>query len=210
MSKVDEALSRITAARTEQAVGGVSATWLAAAFRMDRTAVIRRLVNCPTLPARGKSTQKLYDIATAARYLVPSAMTAEEFIRVASKVDLPPTLQAQFWDAMLKRQKYEEQAGALWPTSRIRTVLGDTFQAMKFSMQLWVDAMEREIEVTPRQREILVRMVDSLQKEIYDTLVKRASENETGPQIADLPALVGRAVDAETVSDEDEDDFAQI
>jgi hypothetical protein len=187
--------------------GAVTATTLAQMFRMDRNLVTRRLTNCPSVPSPDSRANRLYDIATAARYLVTPILTPEEFVRVASKVDLPPTLQAQFWDAMLKRQRYEEQAGALWPTNRVRDVLGNTFQTIKFTMQLWVDTIEREQAVAPQQRDALIRLVDSLQRDIYEALLSNAEKNATGPQLADLPAATGEVA---TVQDDDADGYDQI
>lgn len=187
--------------------GAVTATTLAQMFRLDRNLVARRLTNCPSVPSPDSRANRLYDIATAARYLVTPILTPEEFVKVASRVDLPPTLQAQFWDAMLKRQRYEEQAGALWPTDRVRGVLGNTFQTIKFTMQLWVDTIEREQAVTPQQRGLLVRLVDSLQRDIYEALLADAEKNASGPQLADLPAATGEIV---KVQEDDSDGYDQI
>jgi hypothetical protein len=186
--------------------GAVTATTLAQMFRMDRNVVIRRLANCPSVPSPDSRAHRLYDIATAARYLVTPILTPEEFVKIASRVELPPSLQAQFWDAMLKRQRYEENAGSLWPTSRVREVLANTFQTMKFTMQLWVDTIEREQSVTPQQREALIRLVDSLQRDIYEALLSQAEKNATGPQLADLPAVIGEAAQVE----DDDDGYDQI
>lgn len=170
---------------------GVSITWLSTVFRIDRLTAQKRLLHCPILRVAGDDRTKLYDVATAASYLVTPNMSSEEFLRVLTRNDLPSSLQVQFWDAMLKRQTWEERAGQLWPTGRVMDVLGATFQTMKFTMQLWVETLEREAEVTPAQREAITRMVDALQQEIYAGLVERATEGQSGPLAADLPALLG-------------------
>lgn len=170
---------------------GVSISWLCTVFRVDRRTAQLRLAKCPTMRVAGDRRVTLYDVATAAPYLVTPNLTSEEFLRVLNRTDLPNGLQVQFWDAMLKRQKWEENAGQLWPTGRVLDVLGQTFQTMKFAMQLWVETLEREAEVTPEQRAALTRMVDALQQEIYSGLVERAKEGQTGPLLADIPNLLG-------------------
>jgi hypothetical protein len=122
----------------------------------------------------------------AAKYLVEPKFSVEDFMRLAKRADLPATLQQQFWDAMLKRQQYEARANDLWPTERVREVLRDTFQTIKFTMQLWADTLSRETTVTQEQREAIIRLVDALQNEIYEALVLRVSQKRSGPQISDL------------------------
>tara|TARA_Y100000593_G_scaffold83521_2_gene157521 strand:- start:24108 stop:24791 length:684 start_codon:yes stop_codon:yes gene_type:complete len=173
---------------------GVSVAWLAHVFRMDKQAVQRKLGNCPvkTQRRRGdKMTTTLYDLATAAPFLVTPAFSTTEYMRAVRRGDLPPALQQAVWDALLKRQKWEENAGQLWRTSAIREVLGSTFQTIKFTMQLWVDTLEKTTEVTPAQRKALIEMVDALQSDLYDSLVRNMEENQTGPQLEEMGELVG-------------------
>lgn len=177
--------------RVKDVPHGVTITWLSTVFRIDRLTAQKRLLHCPILRVSGDDRTKLYDVATAAAYLVTPNMSSEEFLRVLTRNDLPSGLQVQFWDAMLKRQTWEERAGQLWPTGRVLDVLGQTFQTMKFTMQLWVETLEREAEVTPAQRASITRMVDALQQEIYSGLVERAKEGQSGPLMADLPSLLG-------------------
>jgi hypothetical protein len=195
--------------RIDERTGVVSINWLSAVFRMDTKAVVKRLSSCPpikALPADGR-TGRLYDLATAARYLVTPAMDTEDFLKVLNRNDLPPALQTQFWDAMMKRQRWEKEAGQLWPSDRVIAVLSEVFQTLKFTSQLWVDSLEREVEVTGPQRKVLQKLVDSLMQEIHDTLVEKAETGLNGPQKDDLPALMGSP---KNVVIEEDDDFSDV
>lgn len=191
----------------EQVLGGVTASWLAQAFGMDVKDVKRKLAGCPALVEgtdTGRGYQgRLYELKVAAAYLVKPKISATNFLTAVKKAELPATLQQSFWDAMLKRQKYEENAGDLWRTAKIREVLGQTFQQMKFTIQLWADTVEKTTGLTNEQRRILIGMADSLQGDLYAALVRQMDNGTSGPQLAELPSVLGEsAEEAETYEDE--------
>lgn len=174
----------------------VSINWLAQVFRMHPNTVRDRLRDCPakTNKARGGAgVQRTirYDLPTAAAFLVKPKMDTAAYLKAAKKGDLPPALNQTMWDALLKRQKWEENAGDLWRTEAIREVLSGSFQTIKFTMQLWVDTLERQTGVTREQRELLTGMVDALQGEIYESLVDNAANSQTGPQLTELETVIG-------------------
>lgn len=175
---------------------GVTVAWLAQVFEMTTAEVKTKLRLCPpkTVRRRGdKMLSTFYDIKEAAAYLVTPAFSTAEYLRAVKRGALPPALQQQIWDALLKRQKWEENAGQLWRTEKVREVLGGTFQTIKFTIQLWADTLERETELTADQRAAVIRMADGLQSEIYDALVRQAAESSTGSQIDEMPEHVGES-----------------
>ena len=167
----------------------VSAHMLGQIFSMHSVDVNRRLKQCPYVIPKGAKARK-YLIRDAAGFLVEPSFDAEDFIAIMKRSELPNVINKEFWDAQLKKQKWEENAGDLWRTSRIRDAMKDMFQNMKFTMQLWVDSLSQQTKLTSEQRELLTDMVDGLQSEIYDTLVRDA---ETG----DTPSTMGE-VDYDT------------
>lgn len=198
----------------EQVLGGVTASWLAQAFGMDVKDVKRKLAGCPALVEGNDSGRgyqgRLYELKIAAAYLVKPKISAANFLSAVKKAELPATLQQSFWDAMLKRQKYEENAGDLWRTAKVREVLGQTFQSMKFTIQLWVDTVERAHGLTGDQRKTLLGLSDGLQSDLYDALVRQMENGTSGPQLAELPSVLGEsAEEAETFDDEDMDAQAE-
>lgn len=226
MSDVETRLDRLTQTNRQSpdSVGlyadplnrGVSVAWLAHVFRMDPSTVKRKLDNCPvkTQRRRGdKMTTVLYDLPTAAPFLVTPAFSTAEYMRALRRGDLPASLQQTIWDALLKRQKWEENAGQLWRTEKVRETLGSTFQTIKFTMQLWVDTMERQVELSDEQREMIISLVDALQADLYDSLVKNMQEQETGPQLEEMWGLVGESGtvgEAITLVESEEDEIEQL
>ena len=184
----------------DSALGGVTVAFLAQVFRMDPSAVKRRLVNLRPIETRtrGRSqTQHLYDLADAAACLVDQKLNAAEVLKNLKKEDMPPALSGPFWDAQLKRQRFEENAGDLWRTSDIRAVLGTSFQTIKFTIQLWSDNIDRETGLTEEQRLLLQGLTDGLQKEIFETLLNNAKMKSTKSQIHEIPEMLGETTPEE-------------
>ena len=202
-SKHDEMLEQIVQSRragqanggpmVEDMMRGVTVSWLAQVFGMDPKTVKAKLADCP--PLHRRKAGYVYHLPTACQFLVKPALSPEHYIKNMKPADLPPALQQTFWDAALKKQKFEENAGQLWRTEKVREVLGSTFQTIKFTMQLWADTLERQTGLTNEQRLLLVAMVDGLQEEIYKALVAQAAEKKTGPQAAEVPEMMGEAGD---------------
>lgn len=203
---IDARLERLTAMKRQapDSIGvhadptgkGVTVAWLSQVFEIPQPVVKTKLRFCPPMSVRRRGTKMLttiYDLKEAAAYLVTPAFSTADYLRAVKRGELPPALQQQIWDALLKRQKWEENAGQLWRTEKVREVLGGTFQTIKFTIQLWADTVEREVELTQDQRNAIIRMADALQKEIYDALVAQQSENATGSQLSELPDHVGEA-----------------
>lgn len=180
----------------DAAVGGVTVSFLAQVFQMDHNKVKRKLVNCPVKARRTRGTmqvQHIYDLKTAASYLVTPRIDPEDIIKSLRKEDLPPSISTAYWDAQLKRQKWEEQAGQLWRTSSISTVIGSMFQTIKFTIQLWADTLERQTGLTEDQRELLNTLTDELQQEMFDAFRENAKQNMTKPQLAELEDMLVKA-----------------
>lgn len=178
-----------TSPLVEDMMAGVTVSWLSQVFGMDPKTVKAKLADCP--PLHRRKAGYVYHLPTACRYLIPPAISAEQYIKTMKPSDLPTAFQQSFWDAALKRQKWEENAGQLWRTDRVREVLGQTFQTIKFTVQLWADTLERQTGLTLEQRELLTQLVDGLQEEIYKALVTQAAEKKTPSQRGELNEMLG-------------------
>lgn len=180
----------------DSALQGVTVSFLAQVFVMDPNKVKRLLVNCPIKHSRKRGrtqTQHLYDLRTAAEYLVEPKISVEDVLKQIKREDLPPAINTAFWDAQLKRQKWEENAGQLWRTETIRSVIGSMFQTIKFTIQLWADTIERQTGLSEEQRDILNAMTDTLQQEMFDSLMENAQATMTGPQLSELDEMLSEA-----------------
>lgn len=196
-ARTDILLDRLVRARKDQidepvsmdmsdVFGGVTVSWLAKVFGMDPTTVKQRLADCP--PLHRRKAGYVYALPVAARYLVKPVFDVKAYLEKMKPSELPAQLQKDYWDSQLKRQKWEENAGDLWRTSAIMEVLGETFKTIKFSMQLWADNLETITALSPEQRQLLVQMVDGLQNEIHENLVKMSRDKSTPSVKAELSA----------------------
>jgi len=176
---------------------GVTATWLAAALRSSVGTVRVKLARCPS---RKVGALIVYDLAEAMSYLIKPQVDIAKYLKELKKDDLPEVLRESYWSALLKRQQWEVNAKELWHTEDVMTAFGETFQAIKFAIQLWTDDMEREIGVTPAQYAFLVRKTDELQAQIYASLVTQFEGKET-------PSSMGQH---EPEQEEEEDDFGGL
>ena len=177
--------------KVEDVHQGVSVSFLAQVFRMDAKKVKERLAQCPRLGATKAGYS--YDLATASAYLVTPRISIDEYVENIKPADMPPTLQNNFWTAALKRQEWEENARDLWRTEAVRDVLGSMFQKMKFTMQLWIDALEEEKKLEPEHRKLLRDSIDGLQAEMYEGLVEAVGISQTRPQLDELPDMIEAA-----------------
>jgi hypothetical protein len=165
--------------------GGVTITWLAAVFHMDRNVCIKRLAGCPEL-RRGVGGSPLFDLAQAASYLVKPRLDIREYMKSLRPSDLPPYMQSEFWEAQNKRQKWEENAGDLWRTEKVRDAYTSMFTMIKETINLWVDSIDRKTNLNPGQRAVLTQLVDGLQNEIHKKVIEYAGQNKLKPQISEL------------------------
>lgn len=175
-----------------EAVQPVSVTWLMGAFRMDRLTVKKRLAAlAPVRMGRGNSPE--YDFRQAASYLVEPRINLMDYFGSLKPSNLPTWMQAQWWDAQLKRQTFEERAGHLWRTEKVLGVLGEVFLNIKSTIQLWVDTLAENVEVTDEQRIRLTQMADALQNEIHAALVEQAKGKRTEASISEVDEMIDDA-----------------
>lgn len=186
---------------------GISLTGLAQIFKMAVPTVRKRLSNCP-IKGRRRNVA-VYDLYTAAQYLVPPKVDISAYIKGMSPSDLPPLLQSAYWDAMKKKQSWEKDAGLLWPTESVIEVFGETFKLIKNAVNLWSDDLEQKSTLTEQHRKDLQEMSDGLLKEVYDSLVTQAALRHTPNQHAQLAVMEEEQAkltpSAGLVIDEDDD-----
>jgi hypothetical protein len=173
----------------EDMMAGVTVSWLSQVFGMDPKTVKAKLADCP--PLHRRKAGYVYHLPTACQFLVKPALSPEQYMKNMKPADLPSAFQDSFWSAALKRQKWEENAGDLWRSDRVRETLSDTFQTIKFQVQLWADTIDRQKGLSDEQRKLLLVLTDKLQEEIYKALVDQMAAKQTGPQLSELPGMLG-------------------
>lgn len=163
----------------------ISISFLSDVLLKDRKAITRKLANLTPM-AQYRGNVPLYDFRQALEYLVTPKMDAADLIRKMGVNDLPVGLQKDVWDAKLKQQKWMEQAGDLWKTEEVLEVLGEAFQRLKTTTQLWIDQVAETHSLSPEVRSDLTKMVDGLQKDLHSTLVEMPTEKSTRSQLGEI------------------------
>ena len=166
---------------------GVSITWLAYAFHMDKNTVKRRIA--PLEPIGKKLGHPVYAMRQAAAYLIQPKVDIADWIKKLRPNDLPPLLQETFWAAALKRQKWEENAGDLWRTNAILDVFGELAMSIKSQVQLWVENVDRNHNISPEIRKAITDQSDNLLAEIHNILIEAPSKKRTENQLSELTEM---------------------
>lgn len=188
---------------------GVTIGWLAQAFGINHTQAKNKLRDCPPLYRRKEGF--IYDLRVAVPYLIKPVFNIEDYLKNASVEDLPLRLQTEFWAAMNKRREYEEATGHLWRSEDVFEVLGEVFQLMKNTMQLWSSDVERQTGLTDVQRGIIRDGVDRLQDQIYEKLVSMVKNPRTKSlRQIEAEAEAKRAAAEPAPVEEDEDDYSHL
>lgn len=164
---------------------GVTVNWLHDAFRMDKTTIKKKLARLEPISYQRGNTP-LFDFVQAASYLVRPRVDLKEYIKTLRPEDLPNDLQKEYWDALLKRQKYMRQAGELWHTNDVIEVFGEAFKQIKTASQLWINQLDRTTGLTPTQLKTLESLVDQLLDDLHTRLTDMQNRKSTGSSAEDM------------------------
>lgn len=192
---------------------GVTVSWLCQIFDMEPVTVRARLVNCE--PIHRRKNGFIYDAKTAIPYLVKPIFDVEEYLKTMKVEELPTRLQDQYWSAMNKRQKWEENAKNLWRTEDVAKAFGEVFLMIRNQMQLWLDQLELQTHVTEEQAVVLASLITALQKDMFEKIKKLPLKpDRTPPQLAELeeeePGKRKRGRPRKVEAADDDDDFSVI
>lgn len=159
--------------------GGVSAYWLATMFGADKDTIKKKLAASGIEIVGRRHGAPLYRLSDAAPYLVKPKVDLVTYVKGLRPNDLPPMLNEAYWAAMLKRQKWEENARQLWHTDDVLEVFGDLAAAFKSTVQLWVEDLERLHGLTPEMRATVVLQTDRLLEQVYQVMVDAPKKRST-------------------------------
>lgn len=167
---------------------GVSASWLAHVFGMDKNTIAKKLSTAGVQPAARRGSVPIYRIPDVAPYLVKPKVDLVTYIKSLRPNDLPPILNAAYWDAMLKRQKWEENAGDLWRTADVLEVFGDLAFGIKTQVSLWVEEVDRTQGLTQAQRDTITQLSDKLLEQVYQQMIEKPAKRRTSSSAVDQAA----------------------
>lgn len=151
---------------------GLPVSKLALLFKARAETVNRKLIQFGIKPKNKYGATALYDIVEAASALVKPAYDIDEYIRQMSHHDLPAQLTKEFWAGQRTKQQVELAAGNLWETEKVVAEVGELMKITKMSTLLMLDAVERQTELSDRQREIIRNLTHGM----LEDLVKRVED----------------------------------
>lgn len=169
--------------------GGVSSNWLATMFGHDKNTIKKKLAKANIEIVGRRNGGPLYRLADAAPYLVKPQVDLVEYIKGLRPNDLPPMLNDAYWSAMLKRQKWEENAKDLWRSEDVLEVLGDLNFQVRNTVNLWVEEVDRVDALSQKQRDVITKRADDLLSLFYKTLVELPAKRSTKASLAEEGAM---------------------
>jgi hypothetical protein len=116
---------------------GASINQLAELFGMDRRTVTDRLRGLD--PSGTRASHPVYKIADAAPLL----------LEVTAGTRRAAEREKDYWDAQLKKQRFEENAGDLWRTDKVISIFAQVFKQFRESTVVFIDALEHESGLPP-------------------------------------------------------------
>nr|DAI87191.1 MAG TPA: Protein of unknown function (DUF1441) [Caudoviricetes sp.] len=151
---------------------GANLSQLGSLFRMDHRVLVEKLTKGGCKPVGERNGVDIYAVHEVAPYLVKPAYEIEEYLKRMHHNDLPKHLTKEFWAGLRSRQEYEQKEGNLWPTSRVVEVMGGVMKLIKMSARLMSDQVDRQAELSDRQRAIVRSQCDGMLEEAYRTILE--------------------------------------
>ena len=165
---------------------GASMAQICHLFGMDARDV-KPKISGQVVPCGKRRGHDVYQIKDVAPYLVSPPYDLDEFIQRMTIADLPPVLRKEFWAGLRSRQLYEKEDAELWPTSDVVDMISELFKTLRMSLLLFRENVERETELSDRQRDIIVRLVDNAMEDLY---AKTVSKFAKGQQTRSSPEVL--------------------
>ena len=183
--------------------GGANLSQLGKLFRMDHRQLVEKMHGiAPTGERSGHPTWFVHEVAP---YLVKPIYEIETYIKRMHHNDLPKHLTKEFWAGLRSKQEYEIKQGDLWPTERVVTAVGGFMKLVKMAVRLMADQVHRQVELTPRQRQIIVQQGDGLLEELYRSILESFKAKPSNPDTLEM--VESTIISDITPTEEDDDEL---
>lgn len=137
---------------------GASINQLAEIFQCDRRTVTNKLRSLK--PSGARSGFPIFSIKEAAPLI----------LKVKEDAKITAAIEKDFWDAQLKRQKYERENYDLWPTDQVEDVIATLLKIFRESYTMYIDNMETDSDVPAHLIEKLKRQGDHMLQTCFESL----------------------------------------
>lgn len=154
---------------------GLSLSQMSKLFEMERRDLVEKIEKAGIKSCGKNGPWDLYKLKEVMPAVVKPTYDVEAYIRRMNPSDLPKTLSKEFWAALRSKQEYEFRAGNLWETEKVVREVGELFKLVKMSVLLMTDQVERQVELTEEQRNIIKRSMDGMLIDLHRTIVEKFS-----------------------------------
>lgn len=155
---------------------GATARQLSIMFKMDPKVVLRKVSGL--VPVGNRAGTSIYSIPEAASRLVKPSYEIERYIMEMNHLDLPPLLAKEFWNGQRSRLAFEENNGDLWRTADVVRIISELFSAVRMTLLLLPDTVEREAGISREQKSVVRRVIDGVLVSGREAIVKRFKERD--------------------------------
>jgi hypothetical protein len=148
---------------------GANISQLCVLFKCDDRTLKERMHGLG--PVGKRSNAPIYSVAEVAARM--GRLTEEQVdarIRRMNHADLPKALTKEFWAGLRSKQEYELRAGDLWPTDKVISEVGEMVKLLKMELDLLTDAIERQTEMTAKQRDLAQSLVEGAKQNMLKRL----------------------------------------
>lgn len=179
---------------------GANESQLCALFKIDNRSIKSRLLGLE--PVGKRNGASIYDVAEVAQRmgkLTPKQI--EQAMKRMNHADLPPLLAKEYWNGQRARQAFEENEGDLWRTEKVVSKMSDVVKALSMELNLLVDSIERQHEISEPVRELMINLVNGAKLNMVKSVIREFPNSEK--KIEDKPKVEALPLP----SDEEDDEF---
>lgn len=155
---------------------GANLSQLGVLFRMDHRVLVEKLHG--VTPSGHRGSAATYQVHEVAPYLVKPMYDIEAYIKRMHPNELPKMLSKEFWAGQRSKQEFLLKDGDLWPTNKVVKEVGELFKLFKMQIRLAVDAVERQTELSQRQRTIIRNLLDGTLRDLHVAVTEKFKSKE--------------------------------
>lgn len=165
---------------------GANLSQLGILFKCDHRVLKQRMHGIQ--PVGKRQNVEIYDIAEVASRM--GKLTVEQVDAAMKRLNhdqLPKQLTKEYWNGKRARQAFEREEGDLWPTDKVIAEAGDMVKILSMELNLLIDGIERQAEMSEKQRNIAKSLVNGAKENMLLKLRERFVKSSPGPTAAPLP-----------------------
>lgn len=149
---------------------GLNMTQLCQLFDMNDKELKPKMIRGGVESCGIRAGYPIYRVKDVMPFVVKPGYDIEAYIKKMHHNELPKMLTKEYWAGQRSKQEFLEKAGNLWPSEKVVEKVGDVYKLVKMNMTLLVDAVERQSELTEKQRAIIKGQADGLLNDLYRTI----------------------------------------